>query len=156
MVDYAADFLAALDFFGDPQLTAGAVSSLDEDHLVTLAGCSLGGLHSRRAGADDHDASPEGRLQEGADSQFPFIAGGRIMHARGVGDVEQSVDAALVTADAAADFLGPAFAHLVDGFGIGDLLARHGDHIGVAELQDVGGVIRIIDASDCDDRDVDD
>ncbi len=49
-----------------------------------------------------------------------------------------------------------ALAHLVDGLGIGDLLARHGDHVGVTQLQDVSGVIGIVDASDRDHRDVDD
>ncbi len=135
MIDDPVDFAAALDLGGDPQLATSAGSSLDQDDLVTLTCGGLGGLHAGRARSDDHDTPPERGLQQGPDAEFAFVARSWVVHARGVGDGEQSVDATLVAADTAADLVEPTLFHLVDGFGVGDLLAGHCDHVGVAEAR---------------------
>ena len=156
VVDDTADFFTAPDPFGDAQLPAGTVAALDEDDLVSLPGGDLGGLHAGRTGPDHHDAAPEGGLDQGARTEFLLVTGGRIMHTRRMGDGEQPVDAALVAADAAADLVEPPFGDLVDGFRVGDLLAGHGHQVGVAEVEDIGGIVRIVDPADRDDGDVHD
>jgi hypothetical protein len=72
--------------------------------------------------------------------------------ARDVPPLGQHVEAALVAGDAATHVLRPALDELVHGLRVGDVLAGHGDHVGLAALDHRVGLDGVVDAADGEDR----
>ena len=69
----------------------------------------------------------------------------------GAGDrqpLEDAGNAALVAADAVREFVLASLAHLVRELGIGDLRARHRDHVRLARREDLLREPRVLDAAD--------
>ena len=99
----------------------------------------------RRAGsAGSERAGPEARLP----------AGGRVDGAVDRQPLEDAADAALVAADAVHDLVLAPLARLVRELRVGDLRARHRDHVGLARGEDLLGQRRILDAADREDGEV--
>ena len=135
-------------------LAAEFFLALDKCHPMAAFGKDGGRLHPGRAAAGNKPARrPIGRQQRPR-AEPPLPPGARIHGAADRQPLEDAADAALVAADAMDELALASVAHLVRELGVGDLGAGHGDHVRLAGCEDLLGHRRILDAADCEHRQV--
>ena len=144
-----AELLAARRPQDQVDLAAQLLLLLDERDVVAALGERRRGFHPRRAAAGDE---PAGGRVGGRERREAPLAPGRGID--GAGDreaLEDAADTALVAAYAMNDLVLPPLAGLVGELGVGDLRARHRDHVGFAGGDDLLGELRVLDPADGED-----
>ena len=152
-VDDADQFLAARVLRGQPDLAAGLVGRLQHRDGMTPFGGDPRRLQPRRAGADHDDLlrRTTGPRNDMRDRRLP--------PGRGIVDAERLaalIDAveAVGGADAGPDFVLAAFHHLQHDVRVGDVGARHADHVELALGDGMAGGGDILNACRMKDREL--
>ncbi len=122
-------------------------SPLEERHRVAAPRERHRRLHPGRPAAGDDPAS-RGSAGRDERAQPSLATGRRIDRAADRQPLEDAADAALVAADAVDDLVLAALLHLVRELRVGDLRARHRDHVGLARGEDLLGERRVLDPAD--------
>jgi hypothetical protein len=137
----------------EAQRAAELARLLAQDDVVAPQPREARRLEPRRTAADDEDAL----LARGAIAlrrADPALAPGHRIDGTAHGAIEEGLGHAGVTVDAGADVLGPALGDLLGDGGIGEKLARHRDHVGLALLDQPVAELGL-DPSDGDDGHLD-
>ena len=152
-VDDADQLLAARVLRGEPDLAAGLSSRFQHRHRMAALGGDARRLQPGGAGADHHDL-PCRPVRLRIDMRDRRLAAGRgIVDAQRLAALIDAVEA-VGRADARADLVLAALHHLLHDMRIGDVGARHADHVELAGGDGMPGGRDIRDARGMEDREL--
>ena len=143
-----AELVAAGRAEDQVDLAAELLVPLGECHAMAALGENGRRLHPGRPPADDEPAGGRIRSDQCPRPETALTAGAGIDRACDRQALEDATDAALVAADAMDELLLAPVAHLVRELGVGDLRARHRDHVRLARREDLLREPRVLDAAD--------
>ena len=138
---------------GEHQLTAQMAVFLQQGDLVAPLGGGDGGLHARRAAANDHHMLGLACLLRGDHFQKLLPAHGGVYRA---GEGRSTVVVQTMEAtDAGNDIVLPALIELVGPLGVGDQAPGHGHHVRLALGQGLLDEVRILESTQGENRNLD-